>query len=201
MNKINRILKDNLYIADIILYSIMIFYIYQGIINYHFKCNKEEVKLVQEPQYIHINKETLYDFTIEHLKSKEGFCSKPTISPDGSLTIGYGHVILEKEHYDEISEEEATNLLMRDLNHNIKYIEDNTQLKDNKSLALGLLAFNIGSGKCLKYIKEDSLLYGDNITRILHYSNYRSLNGNVISSKPLKERRKFELFIYRLYGI
>lgn len=196
MNKINKVL----WIFDIILYIAITLLLTKGI--YYTISppeNKIEVITVKNPVYSHIDKDNLYEFTIEHLKSKEGFCSKPTVSCDGSLTIGYGHVIKKNEVYSVISEEAAIKLLKEDLDKNIKFVENNTQLRQNKSLALGCLAFNIGGGKLMKYIKHDSLLFGNNISRIKSYCNYRSLKGSLISSKALKQRREFELFIYNLY--
>lgn len=194
-------MKSKIWIFDVILYSLIVYYLYQGITHIIFEHNITETVTIEVPIYNQINKDNLYDFTIEHLKSKEGFCSKPTVSCDGLLTIGYGHVIKKSENYSTLTELEATDLLKADLNRNIDFVEKHTSLKHNKSLALGCLAFNVGSGRLLKYIKEDSLLHNNNIDKILHYCNYRSLKGNLISSKALKERRKFELFIYKMYGI
>jgi lysozyme len=55
------------------------------------------------------------DNGINCIKQFEGFSSNVYICSAGKRTIGYGHVLLENEKYERISEEEAEQMLRIDL--------------------------------------------------------------------------------------
>ena len=129
-----------------------------------------------------------YAQCIEHIKQNEGFKSNVYISFNNKY-IGYGHLIKKNEHYIKISEHQATEILKKDLNSCLKIMFDNTKLKSNKLLALGLLSYNLGVGKVLYYIKTHDIL--NNYEKTLNYCKYK-VDGNVKHSEKLKKRRLFE---------
>jgi len=147
-----------------------------------------------------IREEILYNNVIKHLKKHEGFRDEIYLDNDGSPTIGYGHHILEGETFSTpITEYHATALLKKDLDKRVLEIEKATDLTGNKSLALGLLAYNMGVGKVKHYIDKYNLLCGDNINKILNYCHYKVNRGGkqiVLKSKSLEKRRQFELAVY-----
>jgi lysozyme len=49
------------------------------------------------------------------IKKYEGFFPKKYICPAGYRTIGYGHIIKDKEDLNEVSEDEAEALLRKDI--------------------------------------------------------------------------------------
>lgn len=187
-------------IIEIIITIIIIIYAYIGAYKIHYEQTEPRIIEIHDTIYSNIDLGNLYNLSINHLKSKEGLCLKPTISCDGLLTIGYGHVIKKNETFTGISEMEATILLKKDLQTAIDFVKKHTDLKDNKALAMGLLAFNIGTGKFLKYVKNDSLLVGNNIEKIKNYCHYHTKKDGkdiTITSKALLDRRLFELKIYQ----
>jgi len=187
--------NQKLYILECIILILLI------ISYYKYNYSKNELKF-EKTEIVpkHINLGNLYDTAINFIKQKEGFCDVPTISCDGSLTIGYGHMIKKGENFSKINKIQATELLKKDLKKAIDFVEDNTKLSENKSLALGLLAFNIGTRRFLKYFKNDSLL--TNIHKIRNYCYYHKVKDGqyiTIKSKALLNRREFEIFIYNAY--
>lgn len=162
--------------------------------------NIPNVEIVKEVIYlkkiVYIDTGNLYNEAIKHIKEYEGFRSKIYYDTDGSKTIGYGHHLKKSEKFANISESFATNLLIKDLNKKIKYVEETTELSNNKSLALGMFAFNVGNSNLNKAIKNGLL---KNINKLKLYCNYTTtLNGEKITKSSLKllERRKFEIYIY-----
>lgn len=129
-----------------------------------------------------------YAQCIEHIKHNESFKSNVYISLNNKY-IGYGHLIKKNEHYVKISEYQATEILKKDLNGCLKVMFDNTKLKSNKLLALGLLSYNLGVGKVLNYIKTQNIL--NDYKKTLNYCKYK-VDGNVKHSEKLKQRRLFE---------
>ena len=197
---INKTIKSILEVGGMI---ILIIYAYIGAYKIHYEQTEPRIIEIHDTIYkTNIDLGNLYNLSINHLKSKEGLCLKPTISCDGLLTIGYGHVIKKNESFIGISEIEATLLLKKDLQKAIDFVKKNTDLKDNKALAMGLLSFNIGTGRFLQYMKKDSLLVGNNINKIINYCHYNTKKDGkdiTITSKALKERRTFELGIYHSF--
>lgn len=150
----------------------------------------------------HVIVGNLHATAIDFLKKKEGYCSKPTIACDGHLTIGYGHLIKKGERFSYLSKEDADSLLREDLTKSVNFVKKETKLKGNKALAFGLLVFNIGGNRFLKYLKQDSLLISKNIEKIKRYCHYKVFKDGqtlTVKSKALLERREFEIFIYKCY--
>lgn len=147
-------------------------------------------------QKVYVDTGNLFTEAITHLKEYEGFRSHMYYDVDGSKTIGYGHHFRNNEDFISITESEATEILVEDLKRKIDYVEEHTDLRDNQSLALGLFAFNLGTGNFDKAISGGLL---DNIHRITDYCHYKvTENGETIvkKSQKLYERRQFELYLY-----
>lgn len=85
-----------------------------------------------------------------------GFASEVYKCSSGENTIGYGHVVLPNEHFTTITEEEAEELLRKD----IAIAEDainryvKVPLTQNRFDALVSFVFNVG----VKAFKESTLL-------------------------------------------
>lgn len=84
---------------------------------------------------------------VDLVKKFEGFSSKVYLCAGKKRTIGYGHVILPNENYENIQEEMAEDLLKRDLLLSEKAVLRNiaVNLQQNQFDALVSLTFNIGS--------------------------------------------------------
>lgn len=86
---------------------------------------------------------------VDLIKMYEGFSSKVYICPAGYKTIGYGHLVRNDESFDEISKEEAEQILISDLSTAeyavLRLIE--VPLSDGQFDALVSFTFNLGSGQ------------------------------------------------------
>ena len=130
---------------------------------------------------------------INLIKKFEGFSANEYICPAGKITIGYGHVILPSEHFTTITEDEAIELLKKDLES--REIELNKLIKvslfQNQFDALISLVYNIGmsnfkSSTLLKFINSNSFDKVPEQFRRWIYVNKQVSNG-------LKKRREAEI--------
>lgn len=90
------------------------------------------------------------------IKKFEGFSSTPYICPAGQNTIGYGHTIIHSRKIYNVTEEEATNLLCRDLLIFSDYISQKVKiiLKQCQHDALCSLVYNWG---CINFSRSKGL--------------------------------------------
>src|SRR5690606_24082445 len=92
------------------------------------KPNKVKHLCIKDTVYvenkIYVDTGNIYMEAINHLKKYEGFRSTVYYDTDGSETIGYGHHILSGENFYFITEEEATELLKKDLDKRIKFVNE-----------------------------------------------------------------------------
>jgi len=151
----------------------------------------EVIRIIHDTVYVDT---CYYNEVIDHIKSYEGFRSTCYKDNDGSLTIGYGHHLRKGENYAMIDTVIAKKLLVEDLTRCVDYIERVTDLRGMKSLAMGMLAYNCGTGRVGGYIKRGLL---ENIEDLPQYCHYTTSNGNRVKSKKLQERRIFELKVYK----
>ncbi|MES2215439.1 MAG: lysozyme [Pseudomonadota bacterium] len=81
------------------------------------------------------------------IKKFEGFMGAPYTCAGGKKTIGYGHVMLDGEEWQTISEESAEEILRQDLCISEQAVlrNINVSLCQNQFDALVSLTFNIGS--------------------------------------------------------
>lgn len=179
-----------------ILFSFLIITHIRVVINHTSNLLYEDTLYMTKIVYVDTNK--LFNEAINHLKEYEGFRSEMYYDVDGSKTIGYGHHFNSNENFSTITEKEATILLIKDLNKKIEFVEGHTDLRGNKSLALGLFAYNVGTGNLMKAINKGLLTNINRITDYCHYSTIEDGQKITKRSDQLYERRKFELYLYTI---
>lgn len=138
-----------------------------------------------------INKEGL-----ELIKKFEGLKLKSYRCPANILTIGYGHTKGVKEN-QEITEEEATKLLLEDISTFETGVKNlvTSKINENQFSALVSFSFNLGLGN----LKSSTLLKKVNINPNdksikLEFVKWNKAGGKVLSG--LTSRRKSESELY-----
>ena len=134
---------------------------------------------------------------LDLIKKFEGFSNKEYICPAGKATIGYGHVILASESFQEpMTRLEAENLLKKDLEPRQKSLNGflKVNLSQNQFDALMSLIYNIGTGNfqkstLLKFV-NDRLF--DKVPD--QFRRWSYVNGKV--SKGLLNRREEEIKLW-----
>ena len=126
----------------------------------------------------------------------------------GHLTIGFGHKILPNEFYDYINEDEATEILSRDvsiaefcLNRNIR-----VKLNQNQYDALVLLTYNIGTGAFIRSGVYRNIQRDDFSQALSYWARWnRAFNprtGKKEITLGLVNRREIEMDLFQsLVGI
>ena len=137
---------------------------------------------------------------LELIKKFEGCKLEAYKCSAGVLTIGYGHTG-GVNPYDEISQEEAENLLKEDITKFEKYVEDNVKidLKQNQFDALVAWTFNLGVGN----LRSSTML------KELNNLNYKKVPSemkrwNKAGGKTLNglvRRREAEALLFVVYSI
>ena len=138
--------------------------------------------------------DNLLNQAINHIKEYECFKSKPYLL-NKRWYIGYGHLILKNETFTSITEEEATTLLIKDLNSNMNInnlnFEGVIDLKYNQLLAISLLTYNVGVSKFKSFDLCDSIVENKDCSIWINYCYFKNKKH-----KKIMERRKFE---YKLF--
>jgi lysozyme len=130
------------------------------------------------------------------IKHFEGFFDKPYICPAGYKTIGYGHVIRPGENFDTLTEDEAEELLLKDIMVAERAIQRliYVPLTDYQWDALTSFTFNLGSGALQrstlrqKVNREEHIDVPDEFRKWV-YAGGRKLKG-------LVRRREAEALLY-----
>lgn len=101
------------------------------------------------------------------LQRHEGFVSTPYRDPVGIWTIGYGHKILPGERFTSLTREEASELLVRDVNiaEDAVNAQVTVELTQAQFDALVSFVFNVGTGA----FRKSTLL------RLLNQGNYAAV--------------------------
>jgi GH24 family phage-related lysozyme (muramidase) len=116
----------------------------------------------------------------------------------GLPTIGIGHLIKPGEKFDKLTQEQAEELLRRDLAPVVKDLKEliKVQLNDNQFSALVSLAYNIGVGA----FKESTLLRKLNAGNIegaeVEFLRWNRAAGRVVDG--LTTRRLLEQMLFTL---
>ena len=134
---------------------------------------------------------------LDLIKKFEGFSDKEYICPAGKATIGYGHVILADENFQEpMTRREAENLLKKDLEPRQRLLNSflKVNINQNQFDALMSLIYNIGVGNfqkstLLKFV-NDRLF--DKVPD--QFRRWSYVNGKI--SKGLANRREEELKLW-----
>ncbi len=142
----------------------------------------------------------LVDTCYNHLKFHEGFRSRIYTDALGYKYIGYGHHLKKGENYINITKKQAEVILESDFKLVMNKVKQlSPYLSGNKLLAITLFSYNTGTGfymkSRLKKVIESNQPIDNLITR---YGYLYNSEGNLVISKRLLERRKFELWLYKL---
>jgi lysozyme len=147
---------------------------------------------------------------IELVKRFEGFISKAYLCPAGYLTAGYGH--RSNVTKDTVmTEEEAENLLKKDLNQFASKItysleQDHITVNQNQFDALCSFAFNLGYSALVFSTLWKKLKQGDyegasnEFTKWVYITKTDKLTGErfKLKLKGLEQRRKAEQELFNL---
>jgi lysozyme len=132
---------------------------------------------------------------LNFIKQFEQFRAKSYLCPAGLPTIGYGHVV-GLENLSEVSEQEAEELLKRDVRHAEIAVQTyiKVPLNSNRLNALVSFTFNLGSGTLQHSTLRQKLNRGeyDQVPRELMrfvWCNGRKLRG-------LIKRRQAESWMF-----
>jgi lysozyme len=116
----------------------------------------------------------------------------PYVCPAGVLTIGWGHAIKEGEKFKKLTQQEADELLKKDVEIFERGVTElvKVALTDNQFSALVSFAFNCGIGN----LKKSTLLKRLNQTRYLaaaaEFPKWCKADGKPL--RGLKRRREAE---------
>ncbi|WP_338761716.1 lysozyme [Bernardetia sp. ABR2-2B] len=135
-----------------------------------------------------------WDSLITRIKSREGLMLEPYNCPAGYRTIGYGHLITERDSalLGGITEKQADSLLRKDLNYSKKWVKKNLKLKGTKLIAITNFCFAFGTSKLYRSTLYKRIQNKEEIDKeILRWVN---INGSPNSN--LQEEREFELWLY-----
>lgn len=133
---------------------------------------------------------------LEFIKNEEGCVLHVYRDPAGYPTIGVGHLIKAGETFDKITEEEALQLLARDLavaeNAVSKMVR--VPLTQNQFEALVSFVFNVGSGNFQKSTLLKLLNQGQYEAVPGELAKWRKAGGQVLPGLVLRRRREAELW-------
>lgn len=126
----------------------------------------------------------------------EGF--SPTVYDDvgGLPTIGFGHLLLPGEQFDEITREEALALLEADMTDAIECVDQHVdvELTDDMQAALVSFVYNVGCGHfrgstLLKLLNEER--YADAAKQ---FARWNRAGGEVVAGLVNRRAAEAELF-------
>jgi lysozyme len=137
---------------------------------------------------------------IDLIKEFEGCELKPYQDVAGLWTVGVGHLIRKDEHFTELTEEQAEDLLRRDLVEVVTDVKEcvKTVINDNQFSALVSFAFNLGASA----LHNSTLLKKLNAGNIegaeqefLRWNKAR-VNGELVPVSGLTRRREAEAKLF-----
>ncbi|MBQ3657675.1 MAG: lysozyme [Bacteroidales bacterium] len=142
----------------------------------------------------------MYEKTISFIKKHEGFAGgKPYYCVAGYLTIGYGHVIKDNEHFGEkITRKQADLLLRKDFNRCLALAKKHSEnLSDNRLLAVAHFIYAKGIGRYLKSeLKQKIDNNEDPESEFLKWCKYHTPDGKIIKSKYSLKIRQWEVSMF-----
>jgi len=146
------------------------------------------------------NKE--YEKTLQYIKDHEGFANgKAYTCPGGHRTIGYGHIILENEHFTEITEQQADSILRVDFNKSLRALDANIKLDGSKRLAMAHFVFAKGIGSFNRSTLKKKILSNERIdNEIKKWCYYTNAKGEKVKSQHAYNIRSWELSMYNFRG-
>lgn len=135
-----------------------------------------------------------WDSLIQRIKNREGLMLEPYNCAAGYRTIGYGHLITERDSalLGGITEKQADSLLRKDLNYSKKWVKKNLKLKGTKLIAITNFCFAFGTSKLYHSTLYKKIQQGEKIDEEI----LRWVNINGLPNSNLQEEREFELWLY-----
>ncbi|AFM03865.1 phage-related lysozyme (muraminidase) [Bernardetia litoralis DSM 6794] len=135
-----------------------------------------------------------WDSLITRIKSREGLMLEPYNCAAGYQTIGYGHLITERDSalIGGITEKQADSLLRKDLNYSKKWVKNNLKLKGTKLIAITNFCFAFGTAKLYRSTLYKKIQNKEKINEEI----LRWININGLPNPNLQEEREFELWLY-----
>ena len=133
---------------------------------------------------------------IDLIREFEGFEAKPYADAVGIPTIGYGHVILKGEHFDELTESEAVELLCKDLEKAEACIlrEVSVTITQEQFDALCSFVFNLGCGAFIRSTLLQKLNNGDAPGAADEFARWNKAGGKVLAGLTRRREAERELF-------
>ncbi len=135
-----------------------------------------------------------WDSLITRIKNREGLMLEPYNCAAGYQTIGYGHLITERDSslLGGITQKQADSLLRHDLNYSKRWVKKSLKLKGTKLIAITNFCFAFGTSKLYRSRLYEKIQKKEKINEeILRWVN---INGSPNSN--LQEEREFELWLY-----
>ncbi len=135
---------------------------------------------------------------LDLVKEREGFFARQYICPAGKPSIGFGHVILTGEHFDEpISREQGEELLRGDLAIAEEAVGRlvTAALNENQFSALVSFTFNVGQGNLQKSTLLKMLNAGDYSGAAEQFGRWIYADGKPLEG--LKIRREMEAALFK----
>jgi lysozyme len=129
---------------------------------------------------------------LDLIKSFEGFSPTVYLCSAGVPTIGYGHAIKHGESFTSITEEDAENILAKDVEIAEKGVLRliNVPLSDGQFNALASFSFNLGTGALQRSSLRLKLNRGEYVDASDEFMKWVRAGGKVV--KGLVRRREAE---------
>ncbi len=133
---------------------------------------------------------------IELIKHFEGFRSKVYLCPTGYKTIGYGHVLLEKDKFQEVNSIEAEELLIQDLNKAAISVINNISimLTQGQFDALVSFTFNLGGAALQRSVLRQKINRQEHQEVAKEFMRWLYAGGVILAG--LVKRRALEVEMY-----
>lgn len=133
---------------------------------------------------------------IELIKHFEGFRSKVYLCPTGYKTIGYGHVLLEKDKFQEVNSIEAEELLIQDLNKAAISVINNISimLTQGQFDALVSFTFNLGGAALQRSVLRQKINRQEHQEVAKEFMRWVYAGGVILAG--LVKRRALEVEMY-----
>lgn len=133
---------------------------------------------------------------VELVQHFEGCRLQPYICPAGHPTIGWGHLILPREHFTSISQGEADALLELDMGRIAASVADlvTVPLTERQFGALVSFAFNLGVGNFRASTLRRVVNRGEHSAVPAQFKRWVYVNG--VRSRGLVRRREAEAALY-----
>lgn len=137
---------------------------------------------------------------LEHIMKWEGLVLKRYICPAGKPTIGVGHVILPGENYQEITKEQALEILAKDVERFESAVKKHITipLNQNQFDALVSFIFNTGEGGLVNTGVQRAVnagFFASVPAKLEEWSKFR-VDGVLKVNKGLLNRRKSEAQLF-----